>query len=1814
MTRTIRSLLMIALFALPGSSLAQPIPERRAVFEDNIDFYGGDLRAIFDTTLKACESACVGDNACAALTYNIGAAACFLKTGVERRDPYDGALSALIVAAGPDTLARAASRADDLAFLGQRRLDSARDLAVRAGLDYRGTLDAEAALADARRIAADRPAAARQLAGQAAAKADRSDMWLALSEYALAIRTDDFSERRRNRDEAVDAATNAYLRATGGAAQVPALLQLAKALETDGDGRLGIDALRLALDIQPREEVSVALQRLIGLYGFRITDTQVDSDAATPRVCLSFSEPLVVGAVDYASFVQLPQGDFAVTAEEQQLCVEGMEHGTHLALTLRAGLPARSGEVLERTIEQDFYVRDRAPSVRFPGRGYVLPRSAAAAIPIVSVNAAEVAVAIHAVPDGGLRAALRDNLVGSPLSGFDERTLASDLGTPVWTGSGDLQTTLNKDVTTALPIGEAVRDFQPGVYVMTARLPGTEDYETAATQWFIVTDLGLSALSGADGTHAFVRSLGGAAPQQGIELSLVARNGAALGTATTDATGYARFAAGLTRGQGGNAPALLTALGPDGDYAFLDLTEAALDLTDRGVEGRNAPPPVDVYLTTERGAYRPGETVFATVLARDTTAAAIPGLPLTAITLRPDGVEHDRQLLADAGAGGRAMALTLPDTAARGTWRLRIHADPEAPALASTTYLVEDFVPERIDYTATLADTALRVGATTALDIEARYLYGAPGADLTINGDLRLAPTNTLEAFPGYSFGPVDYVEPLFDSLASGQVTGPDGTARVLFTLPEPEVQDRPFTARLTLRLADSSGRPVERRLTADVAPAAPLIGVRPLFDDAVPEGGTAGFEVISLAPGGARAAMDGLRWEIARVRTDYQWYEVQGRWSYEPIVTRSRVADGTLSTLSDAPVRIEAPVDWGRYELTIAGTEGGYARTTYGFSAGWYAAAAGSETPDRLDVSLDAETYAPGDTARLRLEPRSPGEILITVLSDKLISRQSVQATDTTPIEVALPVTPEWGSGAYVVATHIRALDADAGRNPSRAIGTGWIGVDPGPRLLDASITSAPEAAPRSTHMAEIAVSGATPGEQVYATLAAVDLGILNLTGFDVPDPADHYHGQRRLGVELRDVYGRLIDGLQGSPGRLRSGGDGGSSGTKGPPPTEALMAQFSGVVTVDENGRVQVPIDLPDFNGTVRLNAIVWSETGVGNTSQELLVRDPIVLSANLPRFLAPGDSATLELDLAHVSGPAGAVSVSYGGTDALPLPDAADSVTLAEGGRARVSVPLAAGAVSDNRLTVTLTTPDGRALQKSLNVAIRANDPEVARQSRLSLAANGGELVLDRQLFSGLVPGTGQVMLSAGSLARFDVPGLLAALDAYPYGCTEQITSRALPLVYYDQLARGLALAGDSVAPRIDEAIETVLSRQGRNGGFGMWSAFGDDLWLSSYVTDFLSRARAQGHSVPDLAFASALDHLRNGVNAAPDFEDGGEDIAYALMVLAREGRASVGDLRYYADQKSEDFATPLALAQLGTALASYGDPGRADAMFAAAADRLRYAAEDTRGWRADFGSDIRDRAAILTLAVEAGSNAIDRAALSEAVARDALPGRGQSTQEQLWTVLAANALGGAGAPPGLMLDGVAPAGPLAARFTGADLSRPVTLANAGPAEVPVVLSVFGTPEAGEPAGGNGYRIERTLFTLEGALADPAALARNDRIVVMLTITPERPSEARLMVDDPLPAGLEIENPNLATSGDIAGIDWLDLPDVATFTEARTDRFLAAVDWSGDRSFRLAYVARAISPGSFHHPAASVEDMYRPAFRARTDAARVEIGPVR
>jgi len=1705
---------------------------------------------------------------------------------------------------------------DDLAAQGeqlaQKTREDTKDLRAQTPApDLRKQLDE----AEKRR---DVPQQLTLLAALAAAAPDDPFGWLALARMELSASTARDADESQLKDLALAASWLSYQKARAPGDEAAALTLIGQIYAHREAWRDALNATAAALKTQDNPDLRKSYEDMREKHGFRVLKYTVDNESANPRACFQFSEDLSRNRTDFSPFVTVAGQDRpAISQDSQQICVENLRHGEHYAVTLRAGLPSQVGEDLLRPQNYDLYIRDRSPSAHFTGRNYVLPRVGPEGLPIVSVNTRRIKVDIYRVGDRNLLPTVRSEDFLNQLSGYRLKQFADSDGEKIFTGTLDAQQEQNKDVVTDFPALEVLKTPQPGVYVMSAQAAddlsaGDESYDTRATQWFVVSDLGLTALSAPDGLTVLVRSLADATPKEGVEVRLLARNNEPLATAKTDAQGAAHFAPGLSRGEGGLAPGLIVANDGKADANFLDLQQSAFDLADRGVKGRAAPQKLDAFVYAERGVYRSNETVFLTALLRDAQGVAAAQTPLTLIVKRPDGVEFSRTTLADQGQGGRSLSLKLPGDAAPGGWTVEAFVDPKSPALGETSFLVEDYVPERMDMTLAAKAASAKMGETVTVEAAVRYLYGAPGAGLNLSGDVEIsqARDHGLPALAGYEAGMADEDFPAVkNDIETDAATDDKGKASVEVVLPEAEAS-RPLEAKITLRAGEVGGHAIERQVFLPLLPKTSLIGVKKTFGT-LSDGAQATFDVIAVGPDGRRKAQPHVQWTLVRVNNDYQWYKQDGRWTFEQVNSTTKIAAGALDLAKDQPGKIAALVGLGHYRLDLRGDDPKDAQTSVSFDSGW-SSEAKAPTPDLLDLTLDKKDYASGATLTAKITARADSKATVAIIGDK------VHATVLADLkkgenEIRIPVGADWGAGAYAVALAHRPLDKAAQRNPGRAIGVAWFGIDQPAHSLDVAIQAPQKASPREKLTVPLHIKGG--GEEAYVTVSAVDLGILNLTRYQTPDPRGYFYGQKLLSAEVRDLYGLLIDGLQGTRGAIHSGGDSGGPEAGVEKPTQEPLALYSGLVKVGPDGKAQVSFDMPAFNGTVRLTAVAWTHKAAGSASADVIVRDPVVMQASLPRFLALNDQSRLNLRIDNVEGAGGDYRIDIRPQGGVAGDEGAlhRTVKLAAKASAVVDIPIRAAKLGDSALQVALTGPNFSTTQ-TLPLPVQPGTSPVVRRDIRELKP-GESLTLNAALLADFLPGTGALAVSVSPLAGVDAAALLHNLDVYPYACSEQTVSRALPLLYVNKLAEARHGAWTQDVPgRVNAAIKTLLARQDSSGAFGLWSASGaEDMWLNSYVGDFLTRARENGYDVPQKAMDLALDRLRNYVvNATEVDADKSAPLAYAIYVLARNGRPVSGDLRYLADARLDVFTTPLARAQLAGAAALLGDKARASTIFAAAAEALRWA-KPSQYSRPDFGSSLRDGAGLLALGAEGGADPAVLVKAARFVEGESVNLRKSSTQEQSWLVLAAQASAAQAQSQKIVVDGVEKQGAFSTRVDDAVLrAKPVTIANAGDRPIRIGLDVSGRPSAPEPAETHGYSLERGLFRMDGSPADPLHLAQNERLVVTLKVVESEAAFARLVLEDRLPAGLEIDNPALYDGGSSEGLDWVKAEVEPSHAEYRDDRFVASFERSGadKATFSVAYIVRAVSPGRYAQPPALIEDMYRPDRFGRTGFGEVAV----
>jgi uncharacterized protein YfaS (alpha-2-macroglobulin family) len=1566
---------------------------------------------------------------------------------------------------------------------------------------------------------------------------------------------------------------------------------------------------------------------------FAFRRLEIDTSKPQAQACLVFTRGLDgSGRTHYEDYFSVdPETRVAALVADNRLCLSGLDFNKTYSVTLKEGLPAATGEKLASEEIVPVELRDKPSLVRFAG-GVILPRENAEGVPVTTVNIAKLRLKVIRVGDRLLSQIESGTVDQTTLYSWKNSDLESSQGTLVWTGAMDVANTKNDTVVTLIPIRDMLRGKPPGAYVLIA-MDATKDTDqdyydegTVAAQWVVDSDMALTTFRSPDGLSVFARSYANARPLGGVKLTLVARDNNVVATTSTDSDGRADFAAGLLRATGGDAPVVVMAYGPGGDFSFLDLRRAAFDLTDRGVDGRVTPGTIDGYLYTERGVYRPGEIVRSTTMIRDRVGAAVTA-PLTLVATRPDGLEVSRTTTAGAAlsAGAASWSLQLNNRAPHGRWQIAAYIDPKGEAVGRVQFDVADFVPQRLKVSLTPETRVARANQDIRIRAESRFLYGAPASGLSGEGSAKIVvDAAPFPAFKSYQFGRVDDNFQSVDIQMNVPETDAAGVTAATASVGDLADTTLPLKATITISIHEPGGRTTDKSVEIPVRTHTVLIGLRPDFVyGSVAENSRAGFEAIAVDSDGKRVALDNLTYSWVREDTSYQWYQREGSWKYQAVTRDRLITGGKVNIGAGAPVKLAQALPYGAYRLTITDPASG-AASSYRFYSGWSASSAG-DRPDRIPVAADKPSYRIGETAHVQIKPTANGKALIVVAGDKVFSSKVIDAP-ASGASVDVPISADWGPGAYVLVTDYRPLNEASGREPVRAIGLAWLQIDNSHRTLTALIGGPQKILPRQKLTIPITVKGLEDGEEAYVTLAAVDEGILQLTNFASPDPNSWYFGKRRLGVEMRDDYGRLIKSEKGAVGALREGGDtfGGRPLAVVPTRTVAL---FSGLVKVGAGGLANVPLDVPDFNGELRLMAVAFGTNKLGHADRPLTVRDPVVADIVLPRFLAPGDHASAALNLNNVEGKQGNYVATLTTSGPVGLPNGAKQTVVTQSLRVgqRVLVPMQMEGRGIGIATISLNVkgPGGFNVTRSWQIESRAPQLDVARDETLPLAAKAS-YTANGQLVADLIGGTSTVGLTVSAAHGYaNVPGLLKWLDKYPYGCIEQTTSRAMPLLVFNDLSDLAGLPRDqALRPRVQDAVDAVLDMQNYSGNFGMWAPGSDsDPWISVFALDFLFQAKEKGYVVPNDALKRGSSWLRT---AASTDSNSDATRAYAFYLLARSGQVNLSDLRYFADTRGPEMNAAIAEALMGAAAAEAGDRSRAAYGFG----RARAIATNANAFSypvGDYGSLLRDIAGTTALAAENGDADLIPALLQKSQDVD-MRLNATTTQEKAWMLRAAYELTREKVPLNIAINGQSAtprAGAIRLSPSTAQLAGGITVLNRGDAQVWRTTSVQGTPAAALPAEDSGLSLTKTIWTMSGAPADLTQLHQNDRVIVELSGQMQHNTYRQMGVIDLLPAGLEIEMP-------LSGEDGKPYPFLKTLsdtnmTDARDDRFVAAfnigsqyVSIQDKRKpepqpiFRLAYVARAVTTGSFVLPAGAVMDMYAPAIHGRTKLGNVTIAP--
>lgn len=1585
---------------------------------------------------------------------------------------------------------------------------------------------------------------------------------------------------------------------------------------------------------------------------FRGLSVQAGADR---QACLSFDRALkadpATPITDYLTLV--PPQPVAAKIDGGTLCLGGLSADAPTDITLNPGLPAADGTTLSvaETVSVSFAKTEAVAA--FAGNGLILPRQGGLGVPVESMNLSEVGVSVLRVGERSLQMGEgADILLGKPES-YSVSSMLWNQASLIWSGTMSVPNRGGKPSTTLFPLPEMLKDRKPGVYLLllhkgaACRLDpavADETYYSACDRsqildktWVVNSDLMLTAFRGGGGLTVMARSLDTGAPAVGTQVQLLARNNEILAEQTVGDDGRVTFDPGLLRGGAGQAVVAILGFGPKGplaageDFSFLLLDRPALDLSEHPIGGADQPKPMEAFLYPDRGIYRPGETVYLTAQVRDAKAVAVPDLPLSLAIIRPDGGLAGTQTVKTDALGMISTAWPVPATARRGVWSFQIMTGKRDGVLGRLTVEVQDFVPQKLTVTTT-ADPVARIDTPLKVVADAQFLYGAPGAGLDVELEAVIRPDP--DPFPGakdWAFGVATAkVEPVtLPPLAA--LTGEDGRVELSLPLDIPAPTEGPVKLDLTATVFEPGGKPVAQTLAVPLYQAPTLMAIRLADGGAwVPEETAARLKVAAFTPAGVKQAA-AVDYRLIREDWSYHWFLRDGRYAYEWTVRDAEIARGTLTLPEGGEAELLRSYPWGRYRLEVT-DRATRAAASFRFRAGWGGGTGSADAPDRLTVHLDKPRYTIGEVARVRIDAPAKGRMLLTLASDRVLGQMEL-ATEGGATVFEVPITETWRSGTvYALVSYIRPMQDGRRSDPVRAVGVVPVPLSTDDRLITISLSAPERILPDSRLTVPVALSGLTPGETAQITLAAVDEGILQLTRFATPVPQSFFFAKRRLGVEIRDDYGRLIDGRSGLIGTLREGGDGiGGAGL--PVVPTRTVALFSGPVAVAADGTARVSFDVPDFIGKLRLMAVAASGQRMGSAEAFVTVRPPVVAELALPRFLAPGDTAAATVSLHNIDGPEGAYQVALTSEGPVRVTAGTLGGQLARDQRQETLASVSTDGPGVSTLRLTLTGPDGLRLERSWPITTRGPFRPLTLEQTAPLPP-GASFTPDPALLAPFVPGTAKLAVGLSSqFAGLDALALMRSLDRYPFGCTEQISSRALPLL----VAGDFSLVGgrpdrdgQALRDRLTEAADQIIQRIDDQGVIGLWR-IGDGYaspWVQMQAAEFLLKAGAQTLRLPH-----GLRERLLGMIERILYSQAPLDQAYAAYLLAVEGQANVGRTRYFADNSlSPD--RPLAAALIGAALSRIGEADRARRAMTVAVQGITRTAGRV-AFDGYYGSRLRDAAGVLALAVE--SRLPDLARQVEATVTTQMrdhPMDWFNTQEKLWLtriLIAGSVTTGAALADG-SLEVSGPATPAQALLgtivfqpDATALAQGWQISNRAAVAFRRSLTVTGTPIAPPPPLAGGVTLEKRLTTPSGAAIDPAAVRQHDRILVTLSGAVPDAGRRQMILVDMLPAGWEIEK--IVVPGDGGGTEpptVLDSVSATKMREARDDRFVAAFDLNeieaydengeprprNGRDFRLAYIVRAVTVGDFIVPGALVEDMYRPATMAITETRRTQV----
>jgi uncharacterized protein YfaS (alpha-2-macroglobulin family) len=1574
--------------------------------------------------------------------------------------------------------------------------------------------------------------------------------------------------------------------------------------------------------INPTKEVLETKLYIPSPYTLSINDLSAEHDGSSGTVYIRTSQQVVLDRL--SSFIKIePAVKFSVSQTDDGFSISSDDFNADKSyvITLVKGLKGRIGGTLREQYNNNIAFGELAPSIRFVNsKAVYLAGKGNQQIEVRITNMPSVKVVISKIYESNLLAAQRYGYYPKDERGEDEYYYESnadmELGDVVYEKEIDTRSLPKYGNSRLFKFNpeDKLADFK-GIYHIKIR--STKDYWESDSRFIAMSDLGLIAREAKDKMLVFVNSIKTAESVNGVNVVAYGANNQVLGSASTDANGVAEIV--YTRKEfSGFRPAMIIAKTGD-DFNYLPFSNTRVNTSRFDVGGKRINSTgLDAFVYAERDIYRPGEKVNFSVIIRDNTWKSPGELPIKMKFLLPNGKElksFRKKLNAQGSVEGD---VDISSSAITGSYSLEVYTSNDV-LLASKSFSIEEFVPDRIKVSAKLDKPVLAPGESTTLSINALNFFGPPAANRNYEYEVQVKQKSfSPKKYGKYSFN-VENTAISFDKVVDEGTTNEAGEAKESYAVPANFKNTGLLQASFYATVFDETGRPVSRSANADIFTQDVFFGIANDGYWYQPLNQPVRFPLIALNKNEQLVSSTA---QVKVIKHEYRTVLVknEGYFRYESQKDLKVLAESSVNVSGENSSFSYTPRSPGNYEIrvSIPGASS-YISSTF-YSYGYWGSDNSSfevDTEGNIDIELDKSGYNTGESVKAFFKTPFSGRMLVTMETDKLVHYQYVNVENRTA-SVDLKLSLEHLPNVYITATLIKPHDVS---DIPLTVAHGFrnVKVEERSRKMDLVI-NAPKSVRSRTHQ-KITVK-ASPG--TYVTLAAVDNGVLQVSDFKTPDPYNYFYAQRALEVSAYDLYPLLFPELRA---RLSStGGDGDLEMSKRVNPMPAkrikIVSYWSGIRQANGSGEAEFEFDIPQFSGEVRLMAVAYKNESFGSAETAIKVADPIVLSTALPRFLSPRDTVIVPVTITNTTSKAASASAKItvsGPVRVLGSNTQNISLNANSEGRALFQL-LAEPAVELGKIKVEVNSM-GEKFADETEISVRPASPLQVETGSGILNGGGSQRININT--SNFIPGSTDYQLVVSRSPALELGKQLSYLVQYPYGCTEQTISAAFPQLYFDDLVQRINGKKTGPSPanyNISEAIRKIKLRQLYNGGLTLWDGEGTEHWWASvYGAHFLLEAQKAGFEPDKAVLDGLLNYLNYKLknretilyyyNQKEQKKIAPKEVAYSLYVLALAGKANVPVMNYY--KSNPQLLSLDARYLLSVAYAVAGDKSRFREMLPSSFSGEVSVAQ-TGG---SFYSDIRDEAIALNALIDADPNNSQVGVMAKHVADKLKQRYWYSTQECAFSFIAlgkiARAANKATVTAEIKVNGktISNVADQSVTISAKDLGGTnVEILAKGQGRLYYFWKSEGISSTSEYKEEDNYiRVRRRFFDRNGKPMAGNSFVQNELVIVQVTLENAYSSRVEnIVISDLLPAGFEIENPR---TKEIPGMDWIKDASTPTALDVRDDRINLFVDLENNRQVYY-YAVRAVSPGVYRMGPVSADAMYNGEYHSYHGAGTIRV----